>query len=415
MNVKGFTGPLTNRNFIFLLIGQTLSQFGDRLHQVALLWFTYQLTNSGEVVGLMATATALPYLLFGMIAGTIVDTLDKRKVMILADLLRGILITLLFILSCIKLVNLWYLVAITFLSSSIAQLFEPAKQSSVPLFIHSEELLNANSLLSSWQQGARLAAPVIGGLLMVTWPPYYLFLVDAITFFISALMIYYMNFDSKNKKSEKDHSIKGRLICSLLYMRKMPLLLLLLIMYAGVNLIFHGTSVVFPPILSEKILNKGSLGYGSMLTGYSFGMLLGAIAIKRIVTRFSILRIFSGAIFFGGISYMILGMTSLLIVAIICFVLCGFFFNIVSISFVTTIQQKVPISQQGSIFGLIGMIGMGVTPLSTLAASLLLLVIDIKSSFLLSGGLIALIGFVAFFNPLMKSKFVERGEVKAYD
>ncbi|TRY21142.1 MFS transporter, partial [Brevibacillus sp. LEMMJ03] len=136
-------------------------------------------------------------------AGTIVDTLDKRKVMILADLLRGILITLLFILSCIKLVNLWCLVAITFLSSSIAQLFEPAKQSSVPLFIHSEELLNANSLLSSWQQGARLAAPVIGGLLMVTWPPYYLFLVDAITFFISALMIYYMNFDSKNKKSEK--------------------------------------------------------------------------------------------------------------------------------------------------------------------------------------------------------------------
>ncbi len=160
--------------------------------------------------------------------------------------------------------------------------------------------------------------------------------------------------------------------------------------------------------------NRGK-GYGSMLTGYSFGMLLGAIAIKRIVTRFSILRIFSGAIFFGGISYMILGMTSLLIVAIICFVLCGFFFNIVSISFVTTIQQKVPISQQGSIFGLIGMIGMGVTPLSTLAASLLLLVIDIKSSFLLSGGLIALIGFVAFFNPLMKSKFVERGEVKAYD
>lgn len=82
------------RAFSLLLMGQFISALGDKLHYVALGILIFRLTGSALEVGKMTLATMLPYLLFGLIAGAYVDRFDKKRTMIIADLLRAVFVGL---------------------------------------------------------------------------------------------------------------------------------------------------------------------------------------------------------------------------------------------------------------------------------------------------------------------------------
>jgi MFS family permease len=77
-----------NGSFSALWVGQLISLFGDRIHQVALAFLVLGVTNSPLAVGLVFLAATLPNLLFGPIAGTFVDRWDHKEVMVVSDLLR---------------------------------------------------------------------------------------------------------------------------------------------------------------------------------------------------------------------------------------------------------------------------------------------------------------------------------------
>lgn len=400
-----------NQNFLKLLIGQSLSQFSDRLNQVAILWFIYEITGSESMVGLVATATALPYLLFGIIAGTLVDRLDKRKVMLIADIVRTILIITLPILGALKSIedNHWFILIITFLISCVAQFFEPAKQSTIPIIVSSEELLSANVILSFWQQISRIFAPILAGIFMVSFSPYLLFLIAAVNYLVSAFLIFYMKYSTKREKDKRE-AITKHILETYKYVLDKRLILLLLVIYSGINMVFYGSSIVYPPIFSETILNMGSFGYGAMITAYTLGLVLGTFCVKWISFKLSITLTFSFLTILGGLAYLGIGLSNLLIVATLCFSLCGLFFNVISIMFITFLQKSVPVQKQGAVFGVVGMIGMGLTPLSTIIATGLLSFFKVSTLIVFAGASIVLIGIMSLFVSLSKHIYEKKEE-----
>src|SRR5574342_1323203 len=117
---------LKTRDFGLLFTGQTISQIGDSLNKVALLWFVYELTGSAlkmTVIGLLQT---LPPLLFGPLIGVYLDRFRKKQVMITVDLLRTVMIMLIPLLYLMEALTLERLYILVFANAIVSTIFGPA-------------------------------------------------------------------------------------------------------------------------------------------------------------------------------------------------------------------------------------------------------------------------------------------------
>lgn len=185
-----FRDVLKDRNFFCLWTAQIVSNFGDRLTQMALVALVYQ-QSPGNTIALakLISFTIIPVFLIGPIAGAWVDRLDKRNVMIISDLLRGILVLMipLFILS--KQILLIYLVI--FLTFSISRFFIPSKMAIIPELVSKEKLLVANTLADTTHMVGNVLGLVVAGIIVNIKAIGAIggFFIDAATFFISASFI----------------------------------------------------------------------------------------------------------------------------------------------------------------------------------------------------------------------------------
>jgi MFS transporter, DHA3 family, macrolide efflux protein len=175
-------------DFRRLWTGQVISDFGDALTSLSLLLVVNQLTGSTAALALMAICLALPQVTVGIVAGVYVDRWDRRRVMLVSDLLRAGLVLGFVLVGSIDTLWLLYLLAIS--QAAIGTFFAPARTALIPSIVPREGLMAANSL----SQGSRLVAGVLGtgaagaiiGLIGVAWPA---FVIDSLTFLVSFVFV----------------------------------------------------------------------------------------------------------------------------------------------------------------------------------------------------------------------------------
>lgn len=175
-------------SFSALWTGQLVSLIGDRVHQVALAFLVLRATESPIAVGAVFLVSTLPNLLFGPIAGTLVDRWDHREVMIVSDLLRAGVVLLIPIAAVTNLALVYPLV---FLVTTISIFFRPAKIAILPRIVSSDDLIPANSAMWIAETFADIGGFALAGLfvaLLGSQLPL-AFWVDAMTYVASAVLI----------------------------------------------------------------------------------------------------------------------------------------------------------------------------------------------------------------------------------
>ena len=175
-------------SFSALWTGQLISALGDRIHQVALAYVVFDATRSPIAVGAVFLVATLPNLVFGPIAGALVDRWDHREVMIVSDLLRAGLVLLIPIAAVTNLALAYPLV---FLVTTVSIFFRPAKGAILPRIVASDDLVPANSALWVGETFADIGGYVIAGLfvaLLADQLPL-AFWVDSVTYIASAVLI----------------------------------------------------------------------------------------------------------------------------------------------------------------------------------------------------------------------------------
>ncbi|HYK94640.1 MAG TPA: MFS transporter [Candidatus Dormibacteraeota bacterium] len=175
-------------SFSALWTGQLISALGDRIHQVALAYLVLHATNSPIAVGAVFLTATLPNLIFGPIAGGLVDRWDQREVMIVSDLLRAGLVLLIPIAAVTNLALAYPLV---FLVTTVSIFFRPAKGAILPRMVAHDDLVPANSALWVGETFADIGGYVLAGLfvaLLGSQLPL-AFWADSVTYFASALLI----------------------------------------------------------------------------------------------------------------------------------------------------------------------------------------------------------------------------------
>ncbi|MBW2261746.1 MAG: MFS transporter, partial [Deltaproteobacteria bacterium] len=177
------------RNVMLLWGGQVLSQAGDSVYMIALMWLMLDLTGSKALTGLAAMSAYLPTLLIGLFAGVVADRYNRRTVMALADLLRAGLVMTIPLAASMGLLEggrgAVVLGLVTFAVACVSTLFNPARDALIPDITPKGKLTIANGLIQTSWQLAMFVGPLMAGLVLPFVGLVYLFHFDAATFVLS--------------------------------------------------------------------------------------------------------------------------------------------------------------------------------------------------------------------------------------
>lgn len=189
---SGVLSPLRSADFRRLWIAQTISIVGDKINQIGLSIMVFQVTGSYVQMGIVFGLTFLPAALFGLFAGPLVDRWDRRRTMLVADLLRvGLVAGMALVASSGVPANtkIAAIYGLAFLSSTAALFFEPARMSLVPSIVDQRDLMAANALDMTTMSVSELLGIAFGGGLVATigYAPAFWF--DAGTFIVSAVFV----------------------------------------------------------------------------------------------------------------------------------------------------------------------------------------------------------------------------------
>lgn len=179
--------PLRLRDFRLLWTGMTLSLLGDGVLLVALAWQAYQLSNRPAAMSLVGVALTVPQVILVLFGGVVSDRLERRKVMLVADVVRGVALGILAWLTFSGALAMWHLVAFAAVYGAASAFFMPAFEALVPSIVPEEELVEANALDQFVRPAALwLLGPALGGALIGWAGTGCAFALDAASFAVSA-------------------------------------------------------------------------------------------------------------------------------------------------------------------------------------------------------------------------------------
>ncbi len=201
-----------NRDYRILLGGQIVSDFGSWISHLAYPLLFLAVTGSPLQAGISIALTNLPTFLFGLIAGAIVDSFDRKKVMIICDLIRVVLLGSIPLAIYVGNVSLIHLYLAAFLTGVCEVIFAVAEQTALTRVVKKEEIAQAFGQYEAVANTSSLIGPAIGGMLYQlsrSLP----FLVDAISYALSAISLLFIRTEfqttSLNKAFRRDEILQG--------------------------------------------------------------------------------------------------------------------------------------------------------------------------------------------------------------
>jgi MFS transporter, DHA3 family, macrolide efflux protein len=180
--------PDLGRDLNFLLGGQLVANAGSRVFDIVLIWYALDLAESYASVGLLLFLRYIPYALFGLVCGWLSDFLDRRKLIVAADLFRAALLVAGAIALATGYSPLVVLAVCAFLLTAARTLFQPAVQGLLPQLADGPRLVRANAVLHGTTEMIGVAAPVLGGLMLVVLPAPVMLAMISICLVVGAIM-----------------------------------------------------------------------------------------------------------------------------------------------------------------------------------------------------------------------------------
>ena len=264
--------PLRHRDFRLLWSGMCVSLMGDGIFMVAMAWQVYALSNAPTALALVGIAMTVPTIAFLLLGGVVSDRADRRRVMLAADVARGIAVGLLAILSLTGVLALWHVVALVALYGAGAAFFGPAFDAIVPDVLPASELPQANALDQFVRPVAlRLAGPALGGLLIDAVGVGTAFAFDAASFAISVIALVAMRARVPRPAADEPASVRADIRTGLVYVRRHVWLWATFVTAAVAYLLFMGPAEVLLPYLVKNELGGRAADLGLVFAAGGIG------------------------------------------------------------------------------------------------------------------------------------------------
>lgn len=380
-----------NRDFVALWIGQAISSIGDYFSLLAIPIFINRLTGSVMLVGLSFISGMLPALVLGPIAGVFVDRLDRRKVMILSDVFRGVLT--LSLLTVREASQLWIVYLASFLISCLGQFFGPARGAVLPLVVTDpRDWLSANGAMRILQTVGMLAGPALAGVTIGAWGERVAFVADGASFLLSAAAVWTMHVPHTVQRTGATvRSVWLDLKDGMAYLFGNRTTLGVMICMAIATTGFATVNMIWIPYL-QKTYQVGASGLGIADTALGLGMLLSGLLVGQIARWVSKTVMSAGGMLLTGVLYASIVILPAFGWIIVWQFVAGLALTPMQSALDTIVQLAVPDNKRGRVgsamnaaYGAAGLLAMGLASLFSERIGLNLVFMAVGSLVFISG------------------------------
>ncbi|MFA6430887.1 MAG: MFS transporter [Candidatus Margulisiibacteriota bacterium] len=397
----GFLTVLSNIGFLLLWLGQLTSQLADRIFVYVLMILVYQLTKSNLGVSLPLLAFGIPSVLVAPWAGVLADKFNRKWIMFITDIIRGLLVLLLIPLIS-KSVALIFVV--TLLIYSAAQFFAPAETSSIPELVDRKNLIIANSLFMITWMASSVVGFGLGAPLVSLLAEKGTLIASAVCYFISAVSILLVPLKppiispNLNKKSH----VWGDLGVGFEFIRRNQV-----VRYSLIKLFIASMAIATLSVLAisyaNDILKIGGKNFGYLIIAIGIGMLIGMWSLDKLNRYFKKGTIVIGSFLVSGLALLSMAVVSDLYGALVLIVILGVGNIYITSSIQTILQHKIPRQIRGRVFGVQNMLINSAFTFPVVIFGMLADLFSLVFAIQLLGGIVLLMGVAGIFLPKFKT------------
>lgn len=305
-----------NREFRRLWLGQIVSQTGDWFDTIALFQIALKLTNSGKVAALILTVRFLSTVVASPLAGVITDRFNRKKIMIVADLLRVVIV--LGFLLVRRPEDVWLIYVLTFLQLTASTFYEPARAAAIPSVVEAKDLPTANAITAATWSTILTVGAAIGGLVTAGFGTDVAFVIDSLTFLLSAGIIYGLQLPKRPPRPKQKLTLAritglADVYEGLSYVWQRPRVFAAMMVKPAWGI--AGGTLALLAVFGEKVypvMGSGALGISVLYMIRGAGTAVSPILARRLFlpTTRNLENLIGIAFFMGGIFFALFGATS---------------------------------------------------------------------------------------------------------
>jgi DHA3 family macrolide efflux protein-like MFS transporter len=391
---------IRNRSFSALWVGQLLSQTGDRFRFIAILVIVNNLTGGDPLaITALAFTIVVPQFAFGLVGGAVSDRFNRKTVMIVSDVLRGVFSLPILLANNPSHLYLLYIASIGL--EVISVFFYPARNAAIPNIVGPGRLMAANALMQGSYIVALIIGAVLAGYLTELLGTDFAIVFDSATFFFSAGMIGLMTIPPVTGVVPGTRPtftvLWGEIKAGLHFIRGRRDLVTILVI-AVVAMLGLGQIVVLGVSYLEQRLNVQAAGYGNTFAAVGLGILIGGLLVSRIAGRVRANVLVGGSLLIVGAAIIAFAGAGNYIVVILAAAIIGLCLVIARASLDTFTQALVPDEMLGRVQAAVQMTqAVGTALAQGLAGVLAELLKSVENVFILAGGVTVIAGLAAIF------------------
>ncbi|HWQ13045.1 MAG TPA: MFS transporter [Roseiflexaceae bacterium] len=289
--------------------GQTISNLGSSFTAFALPLLIFKLTGSAINLALATSAVFLPYLLFGLVIGAWVDRVDRKRLMIAADILNAAAIASIPLLAMVGVLSVWWIYAVGFVTSTIGIAFQSAEFAAIPSLVRQEDLVTANGRIQASYSAAAVVGPLLAGALLAVLPLHDLLLVDAASFLMSAVALGLVRRPFSAAAPARTSSVREDIVEGLRYVLSHPVLRNISLMMALVNFVASTTNAQLV-LFAQRRLGASDAQIGYLFSAASLGIVALSLLAGVLRRRWPFSRVALGALLLQGCLTAVLALTT---------------------------------------------------------------------------------------------------------
>lgn len=259
-----------------------VSQIGDGVSKLALLWFVYSITGSPLKTTMIGLLQTLPPILFGPFIGVIVDRVPKKLLLISSDLIRAVVLGVLPCLLPVDSFSIERLYLMVFVHAVASAVFGPALTAAIPSLVSRHEFTAANALLQTTTSIGIIVGPALSGVGIATMSSQEVLCVNAVSYVISAACFLFIRFPRTESAPAGEGSLAGTfhdVVEGFRYVLHRQRVILMLIGAASMYTFATSAFSTLFPVLGKKLLDLGPIEVGYLWSAFGIGLLLVSLGL----------------------------------------------------------------------------------------------------------------------------------------
>jgi len=331
----------------------------------------FKVTGSAIALGATLAIYTAPQLLFGLAIGAWTDRTDRKRLMITVDVLSALTIASVPLAAVAGVLSLWWIYAVTFVSSTLSIFFVAAEFGAIPSLVSGDELVTANGRIQASFAAASVLGPLVAGAALAFVPVETVLYVDAASFVVSALALSLIRRAFNASVIRRATSIRQDIVEGLRYVLSHPVLRNISLMMALINMV---DATVFAQLVlfSKEALGASDTQVGTLFAAGAAGVVVLSLAAGPLRRRWSFGNVALGALMLSALLTTALAYTSSFWVGVLLWALSSGFGILFNINTASLRQAIVPNHMLGRIISVAMVLAWSANPIGALAGGFLI-------------------------------------------